>query len=697
MRNKQKGCRRMRAALMRVADECREGGIELEERFALDLHLEGCADCRALHEELALFGEGAARLTARAETAGNRLDLDGALGRLENALDAAPLDVPVADSLIGPLMGSLAGSLEDGHVNEIGAFRRSFSLLGPLLVAAASIAACATLFFWWQRTPSEKDTSSTPSEFVADLDGNTGEAVEMPVGRSTDGVLGRSTDGVLGQSTDGVLGQSTDGAADSVGQLPDEEQARIEATERLVQALACAFPGDEERTPAAELLAAGEVDRELSDLAASGWPLVRMAEESLRGENGQAAVRYLGVRGDSMSAARISALLRNEDRAAACVDALGGLARRGVSGGVAGLNRALKISGQARSAVEHLGRAPFAESAQVLATALESSVARTGLARGDAGAGTPEALILSALGSVGPAAVPSLFQLAEKAQRRGAGLPHVGEILGTLVGIEGHGAILAQQLTRDQGSELAFLTVQTSGDPRLLYWLEERASSTRSSDDAMAVLAEMPGIEVIDGLARLARRDRVATPVIDACLARVLALDAERAARWIEGRDEELRGQARSQDPEARFEFEAFAEIVLASASPNTGPALVALTSARALPLDERVWAALALAKVGSEGDLVLLMDHIKGASEQSDFEARLLAAQLLSTQGVLGGEAARECLLALGVTNLDDVLVELNRATERSSLAVEVHRVARALDDRRGAGLAQLQRRNSQ
>ncbi len=236
MSNKQRGCRRVRAALMRAADDCREGGIELEERFAVDLHLESCADCRALHEELAIFGEGAARLTARAETAANRLDLEGALARLEGALDAAPLDAPVGD----PLAGMPETEAELGHTNQISAFRRSL----PLLAAAASIAACTTLFIWWQRTQSEKDSGpassdTVPSEFVAGLDGGAGEVVGDPEGRSPDPVADQDTES----------GAPLPGEVLPQEELPQEELARIDATDRLMQALACAFPEEEARTP----------------------------------------------------------------------------------------------------------------------------------------------------------------------------------------------------------------------------------------------------------------------------------------------------------------------------------------------------------------------------------------------------------------------------------------------------------------
>jgi len=77
--------------------------------------------------------------------------------------------------------------------------------------------------------------------------------------------------------------------------------------------------------------------------------------------------------------------------------------------------------------------------------------------------------------------------------------------------------------------------------------------------------------------------------------------------------------------------------------------------------------------------------------------DERTLAAQLLAVARSGDADDVARALAGAGAEGDARVLAAIDRTLERGSLAVGVHRVARALEDRWGRGLAQLQRRTSQ
>lgn len=660
MKNRLLSCRRARAALWKLAD----GELDLEQRFTLDAHLDDCQACRELNEGLALLDEGSARLAARGAQSGERLDVDHALARLDAALD----DASVAATRARRAAGAPA--------------RRR------LAFAAAAAALLGTVGFAAWKLLADSQPGGQPEEgFVAV--GETGD--EAGVDERPSSALATGSD----EESQGVPVPLDDAAI--------EQAARTASTQRLAQALVREFGDIDRFDPGAREAAASRVDTALSDLVSSGWPLVRLVEGLLGSEGDEsrvAAVLYLGARGDGASALRLGGRLDDQALSAPVLEALATLARRGVAGGTTGLHRALDRPEHAARAVELLGSTGTEDAARVLCRTLRSPRSIARLARSYDGQQDARDSLLEALVATGPAAVAPLFDLAAEA-RRGAdrGLASHA-LLEAIALIDGHGTELAARLDSDNGTSLAFEAARVSADPALLPWLEKRAGTTRTSGDAVALLAELPGDEVVSVLARLARRDRFEPSVMEQVLERVLSLDANRVARWISNRDRQLVSADTGVSPRfggnaARLELEAFARLLLATPVPDAGPALCALVMAESLPSDDRTWAALALVDLGGEEDVLPLLNALEADAERTPVDARLLAAQLLAFRQALGERAVLRGLAARGVVRVDDVLQAMNEASERGNLAVAVHQVARALDDRRGAGLAQLQRRN--
>jgi len=125
-------------------------------------------------------------------------------------------------------------------------------------------------------------------------------------------------------------------------------------------------------------------------------------------------------------------------------------------------------------------------------------------------------------------------------------------------------------------------------------------------------------------------------------------------------------------------------------------PALVAVTTARSLSTALRTFAALALAEVADAADAAALAARVSRSDAPRDDE-RTLAAQLLAVARSGDADDVARALAGAGAEGDARVLAAIDRTLERGSLAVGVHRVARALEDRWGRGLAQLQRRTSQ
>ena len=697
MKRRTMGCRRARADLLREVDRrlgaCPEEDLDLERNFALQAHLKSCAACRSLSEGLGLLEEGSARLSLQADTAGEQLDLDAALERLGVAIDAVSIDSVSIDSVSGPNPTPVRGP---GRRQD---FAVPNDAPGPLVgvgfgpgVLAVAVGLLVLFGWWWLGF------------------GSVGRGAALQPGES------------LSLSKLSELSELSGPPELSDSEL--ERAVREAASARFRKASGREFAGlvasyrdpfDPARAFEAASGAADRVDAALADLVADGWPLARLAEGWIqdRGRGvAAAAILYLGARGDGATAVGLRNLVRDPELGAVAVVALGHLASRGVRGGLVGLRRALDLPERAPDAVACLVGVSSSEAAEVLLEALRSGRTLRRLEEGLGAEFTARRLLLDGLAEIGPPAVDSLFALALDAAR---GTPlHPGpstaevpakveHLLEIITGIGNHGPALAQSLERDEGTPVAFAAVARSGSEALLPWLEERAAVTRSRVRALDVLAEMPGQGVVAVLARLTRRDRISADEMEATLEQILHFDAERVGHWIAARERLLAAGAAERD--AQLELEALGELLLAGGCRQAGPALLALTLAAHLPADERVWAALALAETddaASAFDLARALEsglslEAAGGQFSTSSGARVFAAQLLAVHSVLGSGALGRCLDVAGLAQAAAVRVAVEQVSERGSLAVGVHRVARALDDRRGAGLAQLHRRNSQ
>jgi hypothetical protein len=282
------------------------------------------------------------------------------------------------------------------------------------------------------------------------------------------------------------------------------------------------------------------------------------------------------------------------------------------------------------------------------------------------------AALLDALTATGPAAVASLLRLTVESEHDRAA---THEILVRLALVDGAGPELAVALERERVPlELACRALAIVRHPSGVAWLEERCASSRERPHALAALAEIEGPAPLASLVRLARAGRVPREDALGLLASLLERDAARAVEFTL----DLRA---SNAADAAREWLA---LLIESGHPGGARALVHLTADATLPDDDRQWAALAVGELGDRMDGELLLAELERA-RGAEPERRGFAAGLLSVHALLGAEGVERLLAPCSPSSRARVLSALGSAaasaSEASRAAVNVHRVARALE----------------
>jgi len=399
------------------------------------------------------------------------------------------------------------------------------------------------------------------------------------------------------------------------------------------------------------------------------WPLPRIAEKLLDDPDPRvacAAARYLGLRGDQLSAFRLEDSFRRRDVAAAAVRALGDLGPRGVPV----LAQALQDPELAPGALVELQRIGGPDAAGAIERRLLTSPGPM--------SGSDE--MLDALAATGPAAVASLIKLAQHGSFADA------NPLLWLKDVEGGGNELARLLragSARQPVELllqAVAVLQPKGLPlEAQLWVEERVQELRVRERALQSLVLWEGTAPLESLLRLDAEGRVPDDDLLWALEALAGRDVQRLTEYA--RELLLAGDA--------ITAGRYLELLLVSGDPRLAPALGPFVHSDLLSDGERQLAALAIGEVGAEEDALLLL---RGLEHLGPHDERLFAACLITVHRVLGEPGVTRATSGLSPGATRQVRMALDEVGTGAAGAIGLSRVARALD---GALAKQPKNRN--
>ncbi len=579
--------------------------LALEERFLLDQHVAECAPCARRWDELCAVEEGFTRLP---EPAVEHIDVDGALDRIRARIEEGDSD---------------------------GAGRPTWRVAAGLLALGAGLAAGA-----WR-------LADGPAVVVAQGD--------QP-GVAEDQVLPTDPQGVVASNRSSELEENEPqlaplGAADSDAL----SLSRLMATEEVLRGLLVgafieiepehASRGSVEQAALAFEASTAELGR--------NWPLRRTVEALIRDADSAvagAALRYVGVRGDRISAVNVQRALAEEDRAAVAVQALGDLGREGLDG----LELALANTELMPDVLERLVEIGGTAGAELLERELSKGRGDDSVSRRRFGQ------CLEALAEIGEPGILSLLRLAD---RPGAAGPGYIYALGQIAGAESSLVALLETDPNRWPSESLFDAVALLQPEGALPRLGELCDSAAFRRPALACLAAwdlaLPLVEV----RRMWTGGRVERSHLIGVARSVIAADPDGAGAIVRRLEE-------------RVEAVELLDLLLATELPACGVALAELAMSDLLPTDERSWAALAIGELEDQDGMQRLMELLE---EAGNLDRRLHAAALITIHAIAGPAEASRVI----ERTEDDPDRVLRALAVSDGGALGIHRVARELGGR--------------
>lgn len=669
-------CRRQQTRLFSAVD----GTLSLDERFALDAHLETCARCRELAHSLDGLDAG---LAALPEPPLEHLDLDAQVRAIRERGGSRAR--PVA-SVLRWRVAAAAALIVGTTLGAILFARRASDEAGRALESKTDDARCTEMPAPRIDPDGEQPRDSSPELVVptklAPADRSPSAAPDERTATTRE--TGENTAIVaheqgLAPAVSVAPASDEPATRDEPGARDDEELARRSAArQRLADALVATWSRarNEEREPLA--LAFADATREL---AREGVPIQRVAADladstgfsGLAGDVdvARAALRYLGTSSARVGGGRFE--LRSLERALKSAELHEDAALALVDVGEAGAELvARECTGDADPAPLFMRLA--ARRDRDAALTLERIVRE--LARRVRGPREPAArrASLAARGSEAAhllalhpsAGVESLLRLARD------GSLTLDE-LGALLALAPEGRARLDELLRASRPQLdpraTLQAIATLRPPAGVEWLCARALDARGeAQDALAVLADYGDSRSLQALLRLSRSGRLASDTIETALDRALERGPESAAQLAR----EF-GERRDRVGLAQL----FDELARAPRAEHVS-ALLEIARAELLPDVERR-AALELAtEFGEASDCVALAELFRALPAR---ERELRAATIVALHQ-LGGRAGLERVFTREadsrVTRLA-TLLEAPGATTR--LSNTLFRVARELD----------------
>jgi len=385
------------------------------------------------------------------------------------------------------------------------------------------------------------------------------------------------------------------------------------------------------------------------------WPLPRIAENLLADSDplvACAAARYLGCRGDRISALRLEDALARGDVAQAAVRALGDLGPRGVPV----LAQALHDPERAHVVLAELRRIGGPEAAAAIEHTILASPALF----------EQTEVLLDALAATGPAAVEPLIRIAQRdlvadgnpllwLKKVDDGDDELVRLLGEWNARQPVEALLeAVALLQPAGAQL---------------WVEERIQELRYRDLALQSLVTWEGTAPLESLLRLDAEGRVPDDDLLWALEELAHHDVQRLARHARelllARDAITAGR--------------YLELLLVSGDARVAPALGPFVYSDLLSV--RQLAALAIGEIGAREDALRLLRGLEHLEPRGSGDERLLAACLITVYRTLGEPGVTEAMAGLSPGATRQVQTALTGVENGAAGAIGLSRVARALD----------------
>lgn len=585
-------CRSARRAIELALDD----RLSLNRRFQLEEHLEACADCRELSVRTQRVEDA---LLSRPEPPAERVDLERSVAAIRVRLEPVVEEAAPAKSA-SPRV-----------------------LVGLLTVAASTVLILALQ----ESTPTVETTSTQREPNLEAVASNIElpESAEPGQAPPPEEPLDHER---LARTREAVRRQLLEASA---GLEPDASREQVEAFAELFDVSTVA-------------------------LRESEWPVRRLVERLLESEDdatASAAARYLGLRGDSASFARLA---RNFERPLVARAATLALCDAGEAG-IPGLGIALALPAQRGLALGFLREQDPELVAPVLAERLAEEC------REDPLAATSRDLVQS-LVALGDPGLDSLFELYVEESLT------VDALLAALEGDPASARWIREALDegtrgRDFDRLLDLATVLSPEEqvPRLLELLDDR----RWRSTALDHLPRVSGRAGVLGLLRISDDSRISSDELIAMSRMALAQNAVRFAHVAED----------LADAGDHASLATLAELVLAADTPDGLEPALALAQRPELHSSVGQNLLLSLGQWGSDSEVATLVDLFA----RFGFEDRHLAAACLISLHELGGDSAvRLALDDLDSRTTTNILHLLRQRGAERRTNPSIYKIAREL-----------------
>lgn len=635
----------------------RDARLALADRLELDTHLQVCTVCRAL---------------------------DAADADLEEALAALP-EPPVERVDVEAAVRAVRVRIDEGE-RERAAERTRRVRAGKQIGWAAAAAAAIALGAWAllardgsspkrpnevveREHPEPVETVESTTRFAESASASEGrysDANELEASEASELAHAPSASESSAVPQETPLGSSAEPqeapiessaiASEASFDVERHDRARAAVRETFAQATAAhAGSGEDPAVLAARLQA---LEAPLNNLANEGWNVTALAERVVADADAEVAglaARWLGPKSDRLAIRTIAGVLRRPDAPATLRrQATLALLDDGEQGidvlGPALLDAQLRPLALERL-LERGGAAPVSAVAKALEAARTDDAVAAELAHALAQLGSPgvDALI-DAVGHGGSAAEAALAEL-----RRTRGAPER----------------LAAQLGERAPARQLDVRVEAAarlGLPEVLPVLRERALDRARRDTALALLGAFEGRGALAIALELWSSSRFGEDELRLAARAILARDPREGVALVDALEE----------AQSAGSLHDLLDLTLVCESQSAAATLARLVASPWLASDERQWAALALAELGTDSELRSLAEALR---DLEPADARLAAACALALHALGGPSALREAMEVAGATTAERLIALLESRPSDRNQAATISRAARLLE----------------
>jgi Putative zinc-finger len=622
----------------------RDARLSLAERLELDEHLQGCEACRALDLADASLDEA---LAALPEPPIERIDLDAAVRAVRARIDGAELERSAQHARRARLRRWVGWSVAAAAV----------AALAGWLILGRGGSSTASRNELVESVPPPATSPVVPGSDV-ELDG----APEQPSSVAQADIESDPPRATRPDANPSEIAQLSESPA--VDAEPEEPPIDVERHDRaraaVREAFALAVAARAGSAEESDVLAARlqTVEAPLKDIAADGWNVSVLAERVLADADAEVAglaARWLAQKGDRLSINKIGAVLTRPNAPAALRrQATLALLDDGEPG-IAALGPALADAELRALTLERLIARGSPASVEVMAKALaetrQDGAAAADLAHALARLGEPGVdALLESVRHGGLVAESALSEL-----RRTRGAP---ERLAVLLGERASARVIDARIEAAARLGLA----------EVLPLLRERALDRGHRNEALAQLSAFPSRGALAIVLELWSSSRFGEDELGATARSILERDP------LEG----LALVGELEQPMQEPTLHDLVDLLLATDSRSAAPSLARLVGSPWLPSDERQWAAVALAELGSAEEAQRLAETLR---ELQPEDQRLAAACALAIHALGGASALRETFGPADAPVAERLIALLERRPSDRNPAATISRAARLLE----------------